>query len=218
MEYMKTVAGDSSHAGLVLLILLETIQTLQDQLVKEWENLKLTEEENFVLERSNAMVDEDGPQQKLALSLVGKLLTKKTCNVEAMKRVLKNLWRIDENVAIRSSWFAREVGDCIGECIEVDESYPLGWDEYMRVKGMVNINKPLRRGIKVVVDSGHAKWVSFKYERLGDFCYYCGHIGHNDKDCDEKNAGSGDAPIVFQYGPFLTSSPHRLKVPAAERE
>uniref|UniRef100_A0A803N338 CCHC-type domain-containing protein n=1 Tax=Chenopodium quinoa TaxID=63459 RepID=A0A803N338_CHEQI len=257
---------------------------MEDQLVKAWDNLKLTDEENLVLEGSNSMVDANEPDNRIALCLVGKLLTKKTFNAEAMKRVLKNLWRIDDNVAIRSvdtnlfvfqffktedrekvldgrpwgfdnqnlllkeicadeqpsdvcfdtcpfwirlldvpfgkrtSRFAREVGDCIGECLEVDESDPIGWEEYMRVKVLVNITKPLRRGLKVAMESGVTKWIGLKYERLGDFCYFCGVIGHNDKDCVEKEKCDDELPLVFQYGPYLTTSPHHPKISAMDRE
>uniref|UniRef100_A0A803LGQ4 CCHC-type domain-containing protein n=1 Tax=Chenopodium quinoa TaxID=63459 RepID=A0A803LGQ4_CHEQI len=74
------------------------------------------------------------------------------------------------------------------------------------------------RGMKIAVDSGHTKWIGFKYERLSDFCYYCGRIGHNDKDCEEKDNCDGESTIVFQYGPFLSASPHRPKWSAVERE
>ncbi|XP_021770736.1 uncharacterized protein LOC110734918 [Chenopodium quinoa] len=114
---------------------------------------------------------------------------------------------IDVPFGRRNKQYAREVGDCIGECLEVDDFDSLGWEKFMRVKVIVDINKPLQRGLKVVVDVNTTKWVGFKYERLGDFCYYCGRIGHNDKDCDAKDCREGDSPIVFQYGPFLSASP-----------
>ncbi|XP_021729145.1 uncharacterized protein LOC110696162 [Chenopodium quinoa] len=257
---------------------------MDDKLLKEWERLKLTDEENFVLGQVSASSTEEGSNSKIAMSLVGMLLTRKPFNVEAMKRVLKNLWRKDENVAIRkvktnlfifqffnvddrrkvldgrpwvfdnqilllkeicaneqpskvtfdscpfwirlidvpfglrSPQFAHNIGDCIEECIEIDKSDPLCWEEYIRVKVLVNITKSHRRGMKVVVESGSTKWVGFKYERLGDFCYYCGRIGHTVKDCEEKDKCDAASPIVFQYGPFLSASPHRSKVSEAERE
>uniref|UniRef100_A0A803NE16 CCHC-type domain-containing protein n=1 Tax=Chenopodium quinoa TaxID=63459 RepID=A0A803NE16_CHEQI len=125
---------------------------------------------------------------------------------------------LDVPFGMRSSRVAHEIGNCIGECIDVDESDPLCWDEFMRVKVMVNINKPLRRGMKIAVEDGCAKWIGFKYERLGDFCYYCGRIGHTDKDCEQKDGGSDVSLIVFQYGPFLTASPYRSKVSEIDRE
>uniref|UniRef100_A0A803MW53 CCHC-type domain-containing protein n=1 Tax=Chenopodium quinoa TaxID=63459 RepID=A0A803MW53_CHEQI len=257
---------------------------MDESLMKDWERLKLTDEENVIFGQSDVSLTEEMSNTKISLSLVGKLLTKKSFNVEAMKRVLKTLWRIDDNVAIRgvntnifvfqffniddrkkvlegrpwvfdnqilllkemcateqpsevsfdacpfwirlldvpfgmrSSRVAHEIGNCIGECIDVDESDPLCWDEFMRVKVMVNINKPLRRGMKIAVEDGCAKWIGFKYERLGDFCYYCGRIGHTDKDCEQKDGGSDVSLIVFQYGPFLTASPYRSKVSEIDRE
>lgn len=55
----------------------------------------------------------------------------------------------------------------------------------MRVKVVLNIDKPLQRGVKV--PGSHApKWIGFKYERLGDFCYFRGRIGHTERDCTFK--------------------------------
>ena len=30
-------------------------------------------------------------------------------------------------------------------------------------------------------------WVSFKYERLPTFCYRCGILDHQDRDCQQIN-------------------------------
>lgn len=74
---------------------------MDDDLVKDWGKLKLTEDENRVY-GSNYDEDDDGASKtRIALSLVGKLLTKKPFDVEAIKRVLKNIWRLLDNVAIR---------------------------------------------------------------------------------------------------------------------
>lgn len=43
----------------------------------------------------------------------------------------------------------------------------------------VNLDKPLLRGTNLKLN-GAICWVDFKYEKLADFCYYCGHVGHTD--------------------------------------
>lgn len=33
---------------------------------------------------------------------------------------------------------------------------------------------------------GDESWVNIKYERLSDFCYECGKVGHTTQSCKEK--------------------------------
>ena len=53
----------------------------------------------------------------------------------------------------------------------------------MRVRVLIDITKPLCRGRKVTLEDGTTHWVSFKYEQLPNFCYWCGKLTHGDKDC-----------------------------------
>ncbi|KAL2898419.1 Nonribosomal peptide synthetase ACTTS4 [Bienertia sinuspersici] len=39
-----------------------------------------------------------------------------------------------------------------------------------------------RRGLKTATGNDSSKLVDIKYERLGDFCYFCGRLGHVDRD------------------------------------
>lgn len=51
--------------------------------------------------------------------------------------------------------------------------------ETLRVRVITDIKKPLRRGTNVKVDSmGEEIWSPITYEKLPDFCYQCGLIGH----------------------------------------
>ena len=54
---------------------------------------------------------------------------------------------------------------------------------YMRVCVSIDITKPLSRGKKVEFNNGEKSWVSFKYERLPNLCYWCGCLTHQDRDC-----------------------------------
>lgn len=47
----------------------------------------------------------------------------------------------------------------------------------------IKINEPLCRGLTINDDATGKLWVEIKYERLPDFCYYCGLIGHNEGSC-----------------------------------
>uniref|UniRef100_A0A2N9FFZ2 Reverse transcriptase domain-containing protein n=1 Tax=Fagus sylvatica TaxID=28930 RepID=A0A2N9FFZ2_FAGSY len=53
----------------------------------------------------------------------------------------------------------------------------------MRIRVSIDITKPLCRGRKAKLERGRETWISFKYERLPNFCYWCGLVTHSDKDC-----------------------------------
>lgn len=48
----------------------------------------------------------------------------------------------------------------------------------------MNISLPLCRGRLITLDSNEVHWVSFKYERLPNLCYWCDCLTHPDKDCE----------------------------------
>ncbi len=49
----------------------------------------------------------------------------------------------------------------------------------------LDVTKPLCRGRKARLDKGHETWISFKYERLPNFCFWCGLLSHSDMDCPQ---------------------------------
>ncbi len=48
----------------------------------------------------------------------------------------------------------------------------------------MDITSPLCRGQKIKLEGGDQRWVSFRYERLPNFYYWCGCLDHTEKDCD----------------------------------
>lgn len=221
---------------------------MANDLVTDLEKFKLNDEEEVVIGNNTPSNDENFSKTKIALMMVGKLLTEIPFNFEAMKRTLRSVWRLKDEMAVRminsnlfffqfssiadknrvlqgSPWFfdnqllllkeikgdeqisevcfnnspcwirvydvpfakrnkmlANEIGECMGGLIEYDDSDPLGLDQFMRMKVSIDIGKPLRRGMKIATGNNTAKWVDIKYERLGDFCYFCGRLGHIDRD------------------------------------
>lgn len=74
---------------------------------------------------------------------------------------------------------ALAMGKAIGELVAIDWKDPNGgWTEFMGLKVKINIFKPLRRVMKLVSKDGEETIGVIKYERLSDFCYLCGLIGH----------------------------------------
>ena len=104
---------------------------------------------------------------------------------------------------------AREAGLSIGgifgkvEKVDVgDKGLNLGC--YLRIRVTMDISQPLIWGRLVRMGGSDSRWVEFKYECLPVFCYLCGKLDHDEKDCIEwickvDLINSEDK----QYGPWL---------------
>ena len=55
---------------------------------------------------------------------------------------------------------------------------------FMKVRVLIDITQPLCRGRVICLEDDKELWVSFKYERLPNLCYWCGRLTHNDRDCE----------------------------------
>lgn len=71
----------------------------------------------------------------------------------------------------RNPSFAYDIGEDLGGFLEYDDSDPLGWEEYMRIKISLDIEKPLRRGCTIANGRDSSLWIGLKHERLGDYCF-----------------------------------------------
>lgn len=78
----------------------------------------------------------------------------------------------------------------------------------MRIRVPVDVRQPLRRGKKIRKQGGEARMVSFKYERLGDFCYLCGMLGHMEGTCDKLFTLEVD-DANRGWGPHLRANPQQ---------
>lgn len=58
----------------------------------------------------------------------------------------------------------------------------------------MDITQPLKRGFFLRRPGEEDLWVKFRYERLSDFCYCCGRVGHNFNECKERDE-SKEKPV-----------------------
>ena len=66
---------------------------------------------------------------------------------------------------------------------DIDEGETDG-GSFLRMKVTIDVNKPLCRGRLISLSHGEQSWVSFKYERLPNICYWYRCLNHGDRDCD----------------------------------
>nr|POF02384.1 uncharacterized protein CFP56_77292 [Quercus suber] len=101
------------------------------------------------------------------------------------------------------------IGASLGEVIEVDVADSgVHWGKCLRVRVKIDIARKLIRGRKIKGEDGADRWVLFKYERLPNFCYRCGLLEHDLKDCPQsKGQDRNDEPEELQYGAWLRRDP-----------
>ncbi|KAL0430791.1 UNVERIFIED_CONTAM: hypothetical protein Sradi_0705100 [Sesamum radiatum] len=80
---------------------------------------------------------------------------------------------------------AEFIGNQIGKFREVDlDNGGRPWGATLRIRVGINVSKPLRRILKLRTTLGAESTITFTYERLPNFCYWCGHLGHIMKYCE----------------------------------
>lgn len=57
-------------------------------------------------------------------------------------------------------------------------------NEFLRVRVSMGITKPLPCCRKLWVEGKKVGWVGLKFERLANFCYWCGRVTHGERECE----------------------------------
>jgi hypothetical protein len=106
----------------------------------------------------------------------------------------------------------RRVGNTVGRVLQViDPDETGGGGNWLRVKVMIDVEEPLCRGRKISFDGNSEVWASFKYERLPNYCYWCGRLSHTEGDCPTWLESQGTLKKEDQqFGAWLRASNDRL--------
>ncbi|KAF7135399.1 hypothetical protein RHSIM_Rhsim08G0131400 [Rhododendron simsii] len=79
-----------------------------------------------------------------------------------------------------------KIAESLGDVIAVEDPDGKGKPmKFIRVRVWIDISKPLKKGFFLKRAQNEDVWVNFKYERLSDYCYSCGRIGHTVNECGD---------------------------------
>lgn len=73
---------------------------------------------------------------------------------------------------------------------------------FLRGKVAVNTSNPLTTGCWLRRADNNETWIEFRFERLQDFCYKCGRIGHPNTECSFEAMKEGMA----RYGEWTKAA------------
>uniref|UniRef100_A0A803PVR0 Reverse transcriptase domain-containing protein n=1 Tax=Cannabis sativa TaxID=3483 RepID=A0A803PVR0_CANSA len=139
--------------------------------------------------------------------LVGKFLTRRLIDFDSMQNTLASLWQP------RKGMFVNELEHNLyifQFYHEVDIQRVIDGSPWTFNRVTVNIEKPLKRRIKLKRTNGEWLWCHFKYESVPTFCFICGIIGHSERYCNRLF----DKPleeIEKPYGLWMKADPIRRK-------
>ena len=108
----------------------------------------------------------------------------------------------------RNKEVAEQICEAVGTIHHPDDAPDCDGGSFIRVRVIIDISRLLCRGRLITLEDGNEHWVSFKYKRLTNFCYWCGCATHVDRDCQLwiDNEGSLN-PADQQFGSWLRAPP-----------
>ncbi|TXG60344.1 hypothetical protein EZV62_014917 [Acer yangbiense] len=107
-----------------------------------------------------------------------------------ISKLYENLSLVDEDeVVLDMAEEAKSDGvEDVDRCL-VGKVLPGKKGKFMRVKVRIDISKALKRWLKLRLGKlEEVTMMNLKYERLPEFCFACGKIGHCIKECQDPEA------------------------------
>ncbi|GLT85697.1 hypothetical protein SLE2022_038780 [Rubroshorea leprosula] len=101
----------------------------------------------------------------------------------------------------------QRIGSLFPRLISWDQSTLGGLESFLHLRVEIDVHTPLLTGFQFQQQGDQVWTTAFKYEKLVDFCYRCGMLGHTQKSCDDFRWKDDDGNYISQprpqYGPQL---------------
>ncbi|KAK3028765.1 hypothetical protein RJ639_037986 [Escallonia herrerae] len=103
------------------------------------------------------------------------------------------------------------IGKRIGVLLQVEHSRNgrIGEAGFMRLRVEIALEQPIPKGFALKREGREDTWIQFRYERLPDFCFRCGFLGHVRKWCIRPIDPTAEwkyAGELQQYSPWIRAS------------
>ncbi|KAK4423004.1 hypothetical protein Salat_1883000 [Sesamum alatum] len=114
----------------------------------------------------------------------------------------------DLNCGQRSVAVVRHIGKAVGSWLDVENvEKDISWFEHVRIRLNINVSASLKRALRIQSAAGESSIVRFSYERLPNFCYLCGKLGHISRFCDLRfQENFSDPGPNTPFGAWLCAS------------
>lgn len=141
-------------------------------------------------------------------SLIVMISPKESDTISNMEFQKAALWIQIHNVpfSFLNRAMAQILGETIGSIEEIDcDDNDKLIGPFMRLRILIDVMKPLRRGLKLRVSDTESVWCPILYEKLPDLCFLCGLIGHSHRECIE-HASSSNVDQSHGYGEWMKAT------------
>ena len=103
---------------------------------------------------------------------------------------------------------AAKICEVLGTVLPSTNQQETEGGNFVRIRVSLDVTIPLCRGRLVSIGRDKEVWVSFKYERLLNSCYWCSCFDHDNKDCEKWLNSEGTlTPDQRLFGPTLRAAP-----------
>ncbi|XP_019159652.1 PREDICTED: uncharacterized protein LOC109156249 [Ipomoea nil] len=108
-----------------------------------------------------------------------------------------------------SELILEHIGNFLRTFVKSDDRFvDVPWRAFYRIRVLLPIDKPIKRRMKFIKRDKTSCWVSFRYEWLHTYCFFCGMLGHVYKFCRQAR-DSVMSVEEYPYGPELRAGGSR---------